>query len=155
MTYGDDVSDDDLAAFADALIAIAHRIEPRVLEVPGVGRRTMSEIAVLHEIVRRPGITATAAARALGLQRSNVSATIHHLVAEGLVARARAAPGERGVGFVLTAAADAELALIRSYRSERLRTAPRDILRSALASAGALEALADGMSDRSAAPMEP
>ncbi len=142
------MADADLARFADAVMSIAHRIEPRGLEIPGRRHLTPREVLVLHEVAVSPGITATRIARGLGLQRSNLSATLHALEREGLLAQTAAAAG-RGVGFQLTDLAQGELALVRAHRAERLRTASPDVLRAVVDQAAALARLAESIGEQS------
>lgn len=140
------MTDAALARFADAVMSIAHRIEPRGLEIPGRRHLTPREVLVLHEVAVSPGITATRIARGLGLQRSNLSATLHGLEREGLLAQTAATVG-RGVGFHLTDQAQGELALVRAHRTERLRSALPDVLRDVVDQADVLARLADSIGD--------
>ncbi|MGW0045386.1 MarR family winged helix-turn-helix transcriptional regulator [Rhodococcus sp. NPDC003348] len=59
----------------------------------GLSRLPQSEIEVLRVLAERPGSTVSEIARLLGLQSSNVSTTVRHLVERGLVER-RADPGD-------------------------------------------------------------
>lgn len=138
-------SESDIARFADAVMSIAHRLEPRGLDLPGERRLTPREILVIHEVAVTPGVTATQIARGLSLQRSNVSATLHALEREGLLARAAASPG-RGVGFDLTERARDELALVRAHWVRQLLSAPDDLVAELVPLAGALARLAAGVS---------
>ncbi|HEY9308778.1 MAG TPA: helix-turn-helix domain-containing protein [Microbacterium sp.] len=140
------LSAEQLDEFADAVISLAHRIDPRGRELPGVRRLTSGEIMVLHEIATDPGSTATTVARRIGLQRSNVSATLHRLESEELVRRVPARTGDRGIGFELTPIAHGELDQVRRHRSQRLQTAPADILQAAVAHAHTLSRLARAVS---------
>lgn len=101
---------------------------------------------VLHEIATDPGSTATTVARCIGLQRSNVSATLHRLASEGLVSRVPPRPGDRGIGFELTPIAHGELDQVRRHRAQRLRTAPTELLQAVLPHARALSRLARDVS---------
>jgi DNA-binding MarR family transcriptional regulator len=49
----------------------------------------LSELEVMRLLVRRPGMSVGDVARELGLQQSNVSATVRALVARGLLERRR------------------------------------------------------------------
>ncbi|MFK4806097.1 MarR family winged helix-turn-helix transcriptional regulator [Microbacterium sp. ZW CA_36] len=136
------ISAEQLDEFADAVVSLAHRIDPRGREVPGVRRLTPGEILVLHEIATDPGSTATTVARRIGLQRSNVSATLHRLESEELVRRVPAHKFDRGIGFELTPIAHGELDQVRKYRSQRLQTAPAELLTAVVAHADVLSRLA-------------
>nr|WP_201471118.1 MarR family transcriptional regulator [Microbacterium hydrocarbonoxydans] len=144
MTTPSPIPDAELDRFADAVMSIAHRIEPRGLDLPGRRRLTPREILVMHEVAVTPGVTATQIARGLDLQRSNVSATLHTLERESLLVRVAAADG-RGAGFALTDEARRELALVRAHRSERLRSASDDLLREVVSISAALSRLAGGI----------
>lgn len=135
------IPDAELERFADAVISIANRIEPRGLDLPGRRRLTPREILVLHEVAVTPGVTATQIARSIDLQRSNVSATLHALERESLLVRAPAADG-RGAGFTLTEEARRDVAVVRAHRSERLRTASVDLVREVVSISDALSHLA-------------
>ena len=136
--------DADLERFADAVISIANRIEPRGLDLPGRRRLTAREILVLHEVAVTPGVTATQIARSIDLQRSNVSATLHALEREALLERVPAVDG-RGAGFALTEEARRDVAVVRAHRSDRLRTASADLLREVVSISDALSHLARGV----------
>ena len=136
------ISAEELDEFTDAVISLAHRIDPRGRELPGVRRLTSGEIMVLHEIATDPGSTATTVARRIGLQRSNVSATLHRLEKEELLRRVPALTGDRGIGFELTTIARGELDQVRRHRAQRLQTAPTELLQAVLPHARALSGLA-------------
>ncbi|WP_101848295.1 MarR family transcriptional regulator [Zhihengliuella sp. ISTPL4] len=138
MTTEAPIDQAELQRFADAVISIAHRIEPRTLALPDSPRLTPRDIEVLHEIAVRPASTATEIARGLGLQRSNVSATLHALRRAGLVTPGERTGGGRGVGFVLTTRAESDVARVRAHRADRLGTVPAEVLRRALSATQAL-----------------
>lgn len=138
------IADAELDRFADAVMSIAHRIEPRGLALPSGRRLTPREILVLHEVSVAPGITATRIARSLDLQRSNVSGLLHGLERESLLVPVPATEG-RGAGFALTEQALSEVALVRAHRAERLRSASDDLLREVAALTEVLSGLSDAI----------
>ncbi|GAA5064882.1 MarR family winged helix-turn-helix transcriptional regulator [Nocardia callitridis] len=71
-----------LAQTARALVWALRRFGEREA---GLARLPQSELEVLRVVVRRPGITISEVARFLGLQSSNVSTTVRHLVDRGLL----------------------------------------------------------------------
>jgi len=56
---------------------------------PGEGGLPLSELEAMRLLVRQPGLSVGEVAAALGLQSSNVSATVRSLVAQGLIERQR------------------------------------------------------------------
>jgi DNA-binding MarR family transcriptional regulator len=139
---GPDASDRDLAALADAVIALAHQLERRGTSARPVAALTGSEIMVLREAQRRPGVTATRIAGATGTQRSYVSALSHSLEQRGLLERCDARDGGRGVGFRLTDRAEADFRLVQERWVERLRRAPAELLIAATGMGEALDRVA-------------
>ena len=56
---------------------------------PGAAGLPLSELEVMRLLVRKPGLSVGEVAAALGLQSSNVSATVRSLVTQGLIERRR------------------------------------------------------------------
>lgn len=77
----------DEAAFAAAVHAVVLRLRRLGERRLGLDLLPMSELEVLAHVIDHPGTTVTAVARELGLQSSNVSTTVQHLVAKGLMER--------------------------------------------------------------------
>ena len=139
---GPDASDRDLAALADAVLALAHQLERRGTTARQMAALTGSEVMVLREIHRRPGITATRIASATGTQRSYISALAHSLEQRGLLHRCDPSDGDRGVGFRLTDRAEADFRLVQEQWVARLRTAPAELLAAAAHMTGTLDDVA-------------
>lgn len=77
----------DEAAFAAAVHAVVLRLRRLGERRLGLDLLPMSELEVLVHVIDHPGATVTAVARDLGLQSSNVSTTVQHLVSKGLMER--------------------------------------------------------------------
>lgn len=79
--------DDDVAAFAAAVHAVVLRLRRLGERRLGLELLPTSELEVLAHVIDHPDATVTTVARALGLQSSNVSTTVQHLVTKGLMER--------------------------------------------------------------------
>jgi DNA-binding MarR family transcriptional regulator len=77
----------DAAAFAAAVHAVVLRLRRLGERRLGMELLPTSELEVLAHLVSHRDATVTAVARDLGLQSSNVSTTVQHLVTKGLVER--------------------------------------------------------------------
>ncbi|WP_448631118.1 MarR family winged helix-turn-helix transcriptional regulator [Cellulomonas soli] len=80
-------ADTDEAAFAAAVHAVVLRLRRLGERRLGLDLLPLSELEVLAHVIDHPGATVTAVARELGLQSSNVSTTVQHLVTKGLMER--------------------------------------------------------------------
>ncbi|MGY6655416.1 MarR family transcriptional regulator [Amycolatopsis sp. TRM77291] len=108
---------------ADTILALSHHLELRGRAARDLAALTRTEITVMHEIHRQPGITATQIAATTGLQCSNVSAIALDLVSQGLLVRTTSG---RGVGF--TEMANDNLRKVHQHWVDRLRFVPDHLL---------------------------
>jgi DNA-binding MarR family transcriptional regulator len=93
---------------AMTLREIAWAIHRRAPERAQVGPIPTTEIALLKQVVDRPGATVGELARALGLQQSNTSAALRALRGRGLVVRETSAEDRRVARVWITDAGTAE-----------------------------------------------
>ncbi len=108
---------------ATVLRDLAWTIQRLVPEAAGIKPLPASEIAVLKQILRSPGITVTELARLLGMQQSNVSAAVRVLVERGLVERERDPEDRRVTKPATTEKLLGEKEAIDSAWSGTIRTA--------------------------------
>lgn len=123
---GPGVGDERLADLADLIVNVARKVRTHGHDDDRVIRLTMTESAVMRHIGGHPGTTPSEAARATGIQRSNLSAALRELEAKGLVRLDRDERDGRGVRLHATPLADANLALLRADWAEQLRAALPD-----------------------------
>src|SRR5690606_6369281 len=109
---------------ATVLRDLAWTIQRLVPEAAGIKPLPASEIAVLKQILRSPGITVTELARLLGMQQSNVSAAVRVLVERGLVERERGPEDRRVAKLVPTEKLLGEQDARDSAGAGAIRTAP-------------------------------
>lgn len=88
------VVDDDVQRLAQTARSLVWALRRFGEREAGLASLPHSEIEVLHTVAERPGSTVSEIARLLGLQSSNVSTTVRHLVDRGLLEK-RADPGDR------------------------------------------------------------
>jgi len=88
--------------FAAAIHDLSLRLRRLGERRAGLAPLPHSELEVLVEVLEHPQTTVTDVARALGLQTSNVSTTIHQLVDRGLVERVPNPSDRRGSRLVPT-----------------------------------------------------
>ncbi|TWH17381.1 DNA-binding MarR family transcriptional regulator [Rhodococcus rhodochrous J45] len=81
------ISDADVDRLADSVRTLVWKLQRVGERESGLVGILQSEIEVLRVLSDHPGITVSDLARMLGLQSSNVSATVRSLVARGLVSR--------------------------------------------------------------------
>lgn len=93
MSNPPDVTDDDAHRLAQTARSLVWALRRFGEQEAGLSRLPHSEIEVLRALAERPGSTVSEVARLLGLQSSNVSTTVRHLVERGLVEK-RADPGD-------------------------------------------------------------
>ena len=114
---------------------------------PGDAGLPLSELEVMRLLVRQPGLSVGEAAKALGLQSSNVSATVRSLVARDLLERRRDEGDGRMTRLYPTRKAiahrDRQEAAWGDQLARRLGELPDAERGRLLAAAPALEALAD------------
>lgn len=123
------------------MLALAAQLELRGHAARDLAALTNTEITVIREVHRSPGVTATRIAATTGLQRSYVSASASGLEARGLLVRGQTGDGGRGVGFHPTAQADADLRRVQQHWVDLLSPSTADALTAGTAATAALEQL--------------
>lgn len=101
-----------LADLADVLLSVARSIHAPL--VGDIVPLTATETTVMRYIDRNPGTTASAAAAATRLQRSNLSTAVRGLEQKGLVERSHDERDARSVHLHPTALAAANLRRLRA-----------------------------------------
>jgi len=81
------ITDADVERLADSVRTLVWKLQRVGEREAGLMGIPQSEIEVLRVLSDHPGITVSELARMLGLQSSNVSATVRSLVGRGLVTR--------------------------------------------------------------------
>lgn len=136
----------DPAAFAAAVHAMVLRLRRLGERRLGMELLPTSELEVLVHLGNHPDTTVTAVARDLGLQSSNVSTTVQHLVTKGLVERRPDPQDGRRTLLRPTARAEADREQIEgawaAVIGEFLDDLPADQRSAALAATPALVRLA-------------
>lgn len=133
---------EQLAAFADVVLDLAHQLDITHPDLRGVVPLTGTEIAVIREVHRTPRSTPSQIAEVTGLQRSNVSTTIRTLEAKGLVVREQSTENARSIALVPTALAAESIARIHAWWEAKLGVADPEALADALQGLDALSRLA-------------
>jgi DNA-binding MarR family transcriptional regulator len=77
------------AVLHDLAWLLPRTVDPEAEAAAGLDPLPASELEVMRLLVRDPGLSVGSVARALGLQESNVSATVRALIARGLLERRR------------------------------------------------------------------
>ena len=139
-----------LAALADVVLDLAHKLDIKNPELRGVVPLTGTEIAVIRQIHRTPRATPSQIADATGLRRSNVSTAIRTLEAGGLVVREHPVGNARSVSLVPTDLASQSVARINAYWAGVLREAPEDLLADGVAATSTLARIAEAITRSSA-----
>ena len=75
--------DERLADLAELLVYVARKLRTHGHDDDRIVRLTVTESAVMRYVGKHPGATPSEAARATGIQRSNVSAALRELEAKG------------------------------------------------------------------------
>ena len=133
----------DLALSIARVMQAEHRVDADVVQL------VASEITVMRHVDRNPGVSAGDAARALGLQRSNLSVTVRNLVEKGMIERRHDAGDRREVHLVPTERAARNLERLRAGWSRLVVEAAPDIDSARIADAVAvLGAIDDGLRRR-------
>ncbi|GAA3470287.1 MarR family winged helix-turn-helix transcriptional regulator [Nonomuraea roseola] len=147
---------EDLLAQARALTSPLYDLA-RALRFSGVAEAGLyalppSELEVLRYVVQEPGVGLTALARALGMQASNVSATVRSLVGRDLVTREPDPADRRSVRLKPTVHALHGMALIEGAWAEIFAAALADLSpsqrESFTAAIPAMVALAEALKSR-------
>lgn len=132
-----------LARLADAVLRVARELDPHTVRAAGVVPLSGVEAAVIRWIDRAPGTTASDAAEATGLKRSNLSAAVRSLVEKGLVDRRTDAADARIVRLHPTDHARDTIDRLHAHWATRLRDAVGDRLDLAAAAADLLHDVDD------------
>jgi len=119
-------ADEQLADLAERIVYVARKIRTHGHDDDRIVPLTMTESALMRYIGKHAGTTPSESARAMGIQRSNVSAALRELEAKGLVTASRDERDARGVRLHPTSLADANHALLRAGWVEQLRAALGD-----------------------------
>ncbi|GAA3880476.1 hypothetical protein GCM10022381_23420 [Leifsonia kafniensis] len=130
-----------MADLADTILMIAKKLALRGQDQRVIVPLTGTEVQVVREVERHPRSTPTEIAAATGLRRSNVSAAIRTLEAQGMVTRVQAADDARSVELIATDFAVENMERIRALWVSRLRAVPEADLAAATAALGALQAV--------------
>jgi DNA-binding MarR family transcriptional regulator len=138
---------DQLAALADAILDLAHKLDIRNPLLRDVIPLTGTEIAVIREIHRTPHMTSSQLAAATGLRRSNISTTLRALEAAGLVVREQLPEDARSSTLAPTELAAASIARINGYWVDRLSEAPTESLADAVAALASLRDIAQAVGE--------
>lgn len=141
---------EQLAALADVILDLAHKLDIRNPKLRDVVPLTGTEIAVIREVHRNPHVTPSQLAEATGLQRSNISTAVRTLEAGGLVVREIVPGNARSVTLVATERAAESVARINAYWAERLAQVPAEPLADAVAALDSLQQVAASLSEPSA-----
>jgi DNA-binding MarR family transcriptional regulator len=123
---GRQAADEQLAALAELIVYAARKIRTYGHDDDRIVRLTETESAVMRYIGTHSGTTPSEAARAMGIQRSNISAALRELEAKGLVTASQDERDARGVRLHPTPLAEANHALLRAGWVEQLRVALED-----------------------------
>ena len=145
MTSSARERDQQLAAFADVVLDLAHKLDLRHPDLRDVVPLTGTEISVIREIHKHPRATPSQIAEVTGLKRSNVSAAVRTLEAGGLVVREHLPGNARSIALMPTPKAAESIQRIHAHWSGLLARAPERALRDALAAHAALNEIAESL----------
>ncbi|MDL9937709.1 MarR family transcriptional regulator [Gordonia sp. ABSL1-1] len=132
----------NLADFADTVLELAAKLDPRSPDAREILPLTGTEVAVIRQVHRRPRITPSRLAEDTGLKRSNISTAVRALEGRGMVVREHPNGDGRSVELVATELAEANLDRLHDYWAQRLRQADPALLAEAVAAAEVLRRLA-------------
>lgn len=138
---------DRLAALADVILDLAHKLDIRNPLLRDVVPLTGTEIAVIREIHRTPHVTPTQLATVTGLHRSNISTAVRTLEAAGLVVREQVPGDARSIALAPTELAGVSIARINAYWVDRLSQTPPESLAEAAAALTALRDIAASLGE--------
>jgi DNA-binding MarR family transcriptional regulator len=133
---------EQLAALADVIVDLAHKLDLRDPRLRDVVPLTGTEVMVIREIHRTPHVTPSQLAEKTGLQRSNISTALRTLETGGLVVREQVPGDARSIALAPTARAVDSVARINAYWVDRLTEAPAESLAEAVAVLGSLKRIA-------------
>ena len=105
--------DEQLADFADLVLAVGRALKARVAEHPSVFDLSVTEVTVLRYLDHHPDVSPSTVAAATGLQRSNMSRALRELEAKGLVKRSSDPADHRGAVLRSTELAAENLRTLR------------------------------------------
>jgi len=112
--------DDRLADLADLALAVSRHLALQGHRDPAVVPLTQVEGFVLRHVDRHPGSSPGAVAAALGLHRSNLSATLRTLEDKGMVVGEHDPADRRTVRLQVTEAARESIARLRARSAQAL-----------------------------------
>ncbi|EPH45492.1 MarR family winged helix-turn-helix transcriptional regulator [Streptomyces aurantiacus] len=139
-----------------ALYALSRVLRFQGMDEAGLWRLPPSELELMRYVHAEPGVTVGALARELGMQVSNVSATVRGLVNGGLLEREKDPDDGRVSRLRPTLKAEQGMALIENAWAEifadALAVLTEGQRESLLASVPALEALGAALKERRKAP---
>jgi DNA-binding MarR family transcriptional regulator len=131
-----------LAALADVIVDLAHKLDIKNPNLRDVVPLTGTEMVVIREVHRHPHVTPSQLAEATGLHRSNISTAVRTLETGGLVVREQVPGDARSITLAPTARAVESVARINAYWADRLAAAPAESLAEVVAALGALDRIA-------------
>jgi DNA-binding MarR family transcriptional regulator len=133
---------EQLAALADVILDLAHKLDIRNPALRDVVPLTGTEVAVIREVHRHPDVTPSQLAAATGLHRSNISTAVRTLETGGLVVREQVPGDARSITLAPTARAAESVARINAYWVDRLAETPPEALAEAVAALDSLKRIA-------------
>jgi DNA-binding MarR family transcriptional regulator len=133
---------EQLAALADVIVDLAHKLDIRDPRLRDVVPLTGTEVMVIREIHRTPHVTPSQLAETTGLQRSNVSTALRTLETGGLIVREQVPGDARSIALAPTARAVESVERINAYWVDRLAEAPSESLAEAVAALSSLKRIA-------------
>ena len=148
MTAPERTREDALADLADTVLEIAHRLEARPTELRDLVALTGTEIAVIREVHRYPGISPSSVAETIGISRSNVSVAVRSLETRGLLTRERSVDDVRSFSLHATPLASENLDRVRRRWVERLSALSPTLVSDLTLAAPLLARLADELTHR-------
>lgn len=145
---------EQLAALADVILELSHRLDIRYAPLGDVVPLTGTEMAVIREIHREPHLTPSQLASRTGLKRSNISTALRTLEAGGLVLREQMPDDARSFMLAPTERAAASVARVNTYWVERLAEAPAEALADAVAALASLQRITEALGAEQPTPRE-
>jgi DNA-binding MarR family transcriptional regulator len=138
---------EQLAALADVVLDLAHKLDIRNPKLRDVVPLTGTEVAVIREIHRNPNLTPSQLAEATGLQRSNISTAVRTLETGGLVMREQVPGDARSITLAPTPRAAESVARINAYWVDRLAETPAESLAEAVTALDSLKRIAASLGE--------
>ncbi|MET0885098.1 MAG: MarR family transcriptional regulator [Mycetocola sp.] len=133
---------EQLAALADVILDLAHKLDIRNPALRDVVPLTGTEVAVIREVHRNPNMTPSQLAATTGLHRSNISTALRTLETGGLIVREQVPGDARSITLAPTPRAEESVARINAYWADRLAETPAGPLAEAVAALDSLKRIA-------------